>query len=117
TYSNKIIEAFRALQLELHFSKNEIVQLYFNLVPYGGNIEGIKAASVLYFGKPPQLLSLAEITALAIVPNRPSSLQPGIRNEALTAARNEWLTRFREEKLFQDNMISDALNEPPLIKR
>jgi penicillin-binding protein 1C len=117
TYSNKIIEAFRALQLELHFSKNEIVQLYFNLVPYGGNIEGIKAASVLYFGKPPQLLSLAEITALAIVPNRPSSLQPGIRNEALTAARNEWLTRFREEKLFQDNMISDALNEPLLIKR
>ncbi|TDE10034.1 penicillin-binding protein 1C [Dyadobacter psychrotolerans] len=117
TYFNKIIEAFRALQLELHFSKDEIVQLYFNLVPYGGNIEGIKAASLLYFGKPPQLLSLAEITALTIVPNRPSSLRPGTRNEALVLARNEWLLRFQKEGLFQKNIIKDALTEPLSIKR
>jgi len=117
TYFNKIIEAFRALQLELHFSKDEIVQLYFNLVPYGGNIEGIKAASLLYFGKPPQLLSLAEITALTIVPNRPSSLRPGTRNEALVLARNEWLHRFQKEGLFQQNVIQDALIEPLSIKR
>ncbi|WP_221394866.1 penicillin-binding protein 1C [Dyadobacter sp. NIV53] len=117
TYVNKTIEAFRAMQLELHFSKEEILQLYLNLVPYGGNIEGIKAASLLYFGKPPQLLSLAEITALTIVPNRPSSLRPGTRNDALKLARNQWLQRFQKEELFEKNVIQDALNEPLQVKR
>ena len=117
TYLNKLIESFRAIQLELHYSKEEILQLYLNLVPYGGNIEGIKAASLLYFGKAPQLLSLAEITALTIVPNRPSSLRPGTRNEALINARNLWLTRFEEDKLFDKNTIRDAMNEPLVVKR
>ena len=117
TYLNKLIESFRAVQLELHYSKDEILQLYLNLVPYGGNIEGIKAASLLYFGKAPQLLSLAEITALTIVPNRPSSLQPGTKNDALKTARNEWLTRFRKERLFEKNIIQDALEEPLIVKR
>lgn len=117
TYLNKIIEIFRALQLELHFSKSEILQFYFNLVPYGGNIEGIKAASLLYFGKPPQLLSLAEITTLTIVPNRPSSLQPGVQNNALLEARNTWLLRFQDEGLFEEHVIRDAIAEPIHIKR
>ena len=56
-------EMFRALQLELKYSKKEILQLYLNLVPYGGNIEGVKAASLLYFNKNPDHLSLAEITS------------------------------------------------------
>ncbi len=51
TYFNKAIEMFRAFQLELKYSKEEILQLYLNLVPYGGNIEGAKAASLLYFKK------------------------------------------------------------------
>ncbi len=82
TYINKLIEMFRALQLELKYSKNEILQLYLNLVPYGGNIEGVKSASILYFKKsrPP---SLAEITALSIIPNRPSSLVMGKHNERI----------------------------------
>ncbi|MCF2489570.1 penicillin-binding protein 1C [Dyadobacter sp. CY347] len=117
TYLNKILEIHRAFQLELHYSKAEILQMYLNLVPYGGNIEGIKAASLLYFGKPPQLLSLSEITALTIVPNRPSSLRPGTRNDALVAARNQWLRRFEEEGLFEKNIIQDALNEPLVVKR
>lgn len=117
TYLNKIVEVWHALQLELHYSKAEILQFYVNLVPYGGNIEGIKAASLLYFGKQPQLLSLAEITALTIVPNRPSSLRPGTRNEALKTARNQWLLRFGEAGLFEKQVIRDALEEPLNIKR
>ncbi|TKT93724.1 penicillin-binding protein 1C [Dyadobacter frigoris] len=117
TYLNKLTESFRAVQLELHYSKDEILQLYLNLVPYGGNIEGIKAASLLYFGKAPQLLSLAEITALTIVPNRPSSLHPGSRNDALKIARNQWLTRFGKEKLFDSNVIQDAISEPLIVRR
>ncbi|MCE6989134.1 penicillin-binding protein 1C [Dyadobacter sp. CY323] len=117
TYFNKVIEVWKAMQLEMHYSKDEILQMYVNLVPYGGNIEGIKAASLLYFGKPPQLLSLAEITALTIVPNRPSSLRPGSRNDALKNARNQWLMRFEKEGLFDKNVIFDALNEPLKVSR
>ena len=60
TIASKFIECFRAMQLELHFSKNEILQLYINLLPYGGNIQGVKAASFLYLGQEPQALSLAQ---------------------------------------------------------
>src|SRR5688572_27759860 len=74
---SKIIEMFRAFQLEWKYSKDEILQLYLNLVPYGGNLEGVKSASLLYFSKNPDHLSLAEITALSIIPNRPSSLVMG----------------------------------------
>ncbi|GAB3180423.1 penicillin-binding protein 1C [Telluribacter humicola] len=117
TYTSKLIEVIRALQLEWHYSKDEILQLYLNLVPYGGNIEGIKAASLLYFGKPPQLLSLAEITALTIVPNRPSSLQPGRHNTRLREERNRWLRQFEKEALFEKSTIEDALNEPLHVRR
>lgn len=112
SYANKIIEICRALQLEWHYSKLEILQLYLNLVPYGGNIEGVKSASVLYFNKMPNHLSLAEITALSIIPNRPTSLQMGKNNADLVAARNKWLQRFDRARLFNKEDIADALLEP-----
>lgn len=112
TYGNKLIELFRATQLELHFSKDEILQLYLNLIPYGGNVEGLKSASLLYFGKPPALLSLAELTTLTIIPNRPSSLRLGARNALVVQERNRWLRRFRASQLFDDAVITDALHEP-----
>jgi penicillin-binding protein 1C len=55
TYLNKVSEMFRAVQLEMKFSKNEILQLYLNLAPYGGNVEGVKAASLLYYGRMPSV--------------------------------------------------------------
>lgn len=112
TYGSKIIELFRAVQLELFYSKDEILQLYLNLIPYGGNIEGIKSASMLYFGKPPQLLSLAEITTLTIIPNRPSSLRLGVNNNRIVQERNRWLNRFAKTGLFTSEAITDALAEP-----
>jgi penicillin-binding protein 1C len=111
-YGNKLVEIFRALQLELKYNKDEILQLYCNLLPYGGNIEGVKAASYLYFKKNPDHLSLAEITALSIIPNRPSSLVPGKNNEAITKERNRWLKIFATEKFFTAKQIEDALTEP-----
>jgi len=114
---SKIIEAFRALQLELKYSKDEILQLYLNLVPYGGNIEGVKSASQLYFKKNPDHLSLAEITALSIIPNRPSSLVVGKNNDRIIEERNKWLRRFAEEKIFTEREIEDALNEPLIATR
>ncbi|WP_310589044.1 penicillin-binding protein 1C [Fibrella forsythiae] len=112
TYLSKLIEAARAVQLEAHLSKDEILQLYLNLIPYGGNVEGIKSASLIFFGKPPQLLSLAEITTLAIIPNRPSSLRLGDNNAAIVQARNAWLRRFEQAGTFDEKAVQDALNEP-----
>jgi len=60
TYFNKLKEIFRAGQLELKYSKQEILELYLNLIPYGGNIQGVKAAAFFYFRKNPDHLSLAE---------------------------------------------------------
>jgi penicillin-binding protein 1C len=117
TYSNKLIEIFRALQLELHYSKDEILQLYLNLMPYSSNIEGIKSASILYFQKPPQLLSLAEITTLTIIPNRPSSLKLGVKNQYIVQERNRWLRRFQKSKLYDNTIIEDAINEPLTVRR
>lgn len=112
TYINKIVEMFRALQLEHQYTKQEILQLYLNLIPYGGNIEGVKAASVLYFDKLPDRLSIAELTALSIIPNRPQSLQLGENNIYIKKERNKWLKRFERDKLFSKTDIEDALSEP-----
>jgi penicillin-binding protein 1C len=112
TYLSKCIEIFRALQLETKYSKEEILQMYLNLVPYGSNIQGVKSASILYFGKNPDHLSLAEITALSVIPNRPSTLVIGKNNAEIVRERNKWLKRFAAEKIFTEKEISDALNEP-----
>ena len=112
TYWNKLREIFRAFQLEWKYSKDEILQLYLNKVPYGGNIEGVKSASILYFKKNPDHLSLAEITALSIIPNRPSSLVMGKHNDRIIEERNKWLRQFAREKVFTDKEIADALSEP-----
>ncbi len=112
TYGNKLLEMWQAIQLEWHCSKKEILQLYLNLVPYGGNIEGVKSAAVLYFDKAPNHLSIAEITALAIIPNRPTSLGLGRNNGKIETARNQWLKRFQAARIFDHQAIEDALTEP-----
>jgi penicillin-binding protein 1C len=118
TYTNKLVEIFRALQLELTLSKDEILQLYLNLVPYGGNIEGVKAAAALYFGKSPQQLSVAEIAALAMIPNKPTTLSLSKNNkEAITAARNKLLYEYAKNGIFSYEMIEDALEETFVAER
>src|SRR5262245_57829027 len=114
---SKLVEMFRAFQLEWKYSKDEILQMYLNLVPYGGNLEGVKAASLLYFSKNPDHLSLAEITALSIIPNRPSSLVIGKNNELIIQERNRWLRKFARDKVFTAKEIEDALSEPLLASR
>ncbi|TAF31442.1 MAG: penicillin-binding protein 1C [Cytophagales bacterium] len=112
TYWHKMLEIFRAWQLEWHFSKDEILQMYLNLVPYGGNVEGVKSAARLYFQQNPAALSLAQVTALTIIPNRPSSLAFGQNDPYIEQERNKWLKRFAQEGLFEADVIEDALKEP-----
>ena len=117
SYLNKLWEMFRAIQLELAYSKVEILQMYLNLVPYGGNIEGVKSAALLYFDQMPNKLSLAQIVTLAIIPNRPTSLVIGKNNKLIIQERNKWLNRFKKANLFTDEVIQGALDEALLAER
>jgi len=72
----KILQIFRALQLNKHFSKQQILQAYFNLAPYGRNIEGIAAASLIYFNKAAADLSLPEALTLSVIPQNPVHRNP-----------------------------------------
>ncbi len=112
TVWSKCIEMFRAWQIERRYSKDEILQLYLNLVPYGGNIEGVKSASLLYYGRLPNTLSLAQIVALSIIPNRPTSLRIGMNDDVLVRERNRWLRRMLKDEVFSETDILDALAEP-----
>jgi penicillin-binding protein 1C len=116
-YINKCIEIFRAFQLELHYSKDEIFEMYLNKAPYGGNIEGVKAASLLYFNRQPIHLSIAQIALLAIVPNRPVTMRPGKNDDLLLLYRNKWLYKLNDAGVFTSSEINDALKEPLGAKR
>lgn len=70
-FSGKVWQIIRALQLEMHYSKDEILEAYLNLAPYGGNIEGVGAASLIYFNKPADKLTLPEVLTLSIIPQNP----------------------------------------------
>jgi penicillin-binding protein 1C len=79
TVSGKILQILRALQLTRHYSKERILEAYFNLAPYGRNIEGIGAASLIYFGKRPKDLTFPEAMALAVIPQNPSARCPSTK--------------------------------------
>lgn len=102
TFSGKLIQVLRALQLEWYLSKDEILELYFNLAPYGGNIEGVTAASWFYFNKPPSKLNWTEAIALAIAPKSPNAYRPD--RFPITAQRH---CQKLAEKLIQKNKISE----------
>lgn len=112
TIKNKLIEVFRAFQLELRLSKDEILSLYCSLAPYEGNLEGLQAASLMFFGKDARHLSVSESAILAIIPNRPNSLSPFKNQQQLTAARNLWLKKLKEEERITESDFEDAIREP-----
>lgn len=89
TIRGKLEQMLRALELERHYTKNQILEAWFNLAPYGGNIEGIGAASELYLGKAPAKLSLPESVAFSVIPQSPArrTLHRDADNRALTAAQ------------------------------
>src|SRR5260370_41145689 len=69
----KLRQAVRAIELERQLSKDQILDLYLALAPFGGNLEGIRSASIAYFGKEPKRLSLAESALLVALPQSPET--------------------------------------------
>lgn len=112
TLQNKFIEMFRALQLELTYTKSEILTFYFNMLPYGGNIVGSGAAARLYFNKPQSALSLGEAALLAAIPNSPERLRLDRFPERARKARKKVLLRMRDAGKISEQQLQEALQEP-----
>ena len=117
TYLKKIEEMFRAFQLEIHYSKKEILEMYLSMLPYGGNVEGVKAASYIYFNRPPSKLSLAQAILMAVIPNDPNNLRVDLNKSNAIVMRNKWIQKFIKKGVFKKSDLLDALNEPLDAKR
>lgn len=95
--SGKFRQVFRALQLEYHLDKSQILDIYLQRAPFGGVIEGVEAASYSYLGKSASTLSLAEAALLAVLPQAPSRLRPDRNPEAAQKARDKVLERLQQQ--------------------
>jgi penicillin-binding protein 1C len=89
----KLIQMVRALQLEERYSKDEILSMYLTLAPFGGNIEGVRVASLTYFGKEPAQIDLAEAALLVALPQSPVKQRPDRHAIRAEAGRNKVLSR------------------------
>src|SRR5213596_29791 len=110
TLAGKLVQMARALQLERHYSKNEILTIYINYAPMVGVLEGVEAASRAYLGKSSNRLTHAEAGLLTVLPQLPSRLRPDRYAERAQLARDKVLRRMKGQ--WPDAAISDALTEP-----
>ncbi len=93
TGGGKLRQMARARQLEAALSKTEILRLYLRLAPFGGNVEGVRAASLTYFGREPRRLSVGEAALLVALPQSPEARRPDRNPRAAERARNRVLAR------------------------
>ena len=116
TIPSKLIEMHRAIQLERRLTKKEILELYLTLTPYGGNLEGIRAASWAYFGREPNQLTDDQIALLIALPQSPEVRRPDLRPENAIAARAVILDRMASLDLISASRAEEA-KEMPLPER
>ena len=112
TLFQKAKEALLALRLESVRSKNEILNLYAENAPYGGNIVGLEAACWRYFARTPSELTWAEAATLAVLPNSPALVRPGRNQKRLQEKRNRLLRHLRSIGKLSDDDLRLALLEP-----
>lgn len=108
----KLRQMTRALQLERALSKDEILELYVNLAPFGGNLEGVRAASWAYFGQEPRGLTLAQIALLVALPQSPEARRPDRSAAAARRARDRVLARVATPAFASAEETSRARAEP-----
>ncbi|HAQ33967.1 MAG TPA: penicillin-binding protein 1C, partial [Alphaproteobacteria bacterium] len=111
TLGSKIVESWRALQLERRLSKDEILELYLSLAPYGGNLEGIRAASWAYFGREPERLTAEQIALLVALPQSPEVRRPDLRPANARTARAAILDRLAASSLLTPARAGEAAGE------
>ena len=108
----KLHQMVRALEIERRLTKDQILNLYLTLAPYGGNLEGIRAASIAYFGKEPKRLSLAESALLVALPQSPETRRLDRHPGAARAARDRVLDRMVEERQLSEEDAAQAKAVP-----
>ncbi len=108
----KIRQMLRAVELERRFGKREILNLYLSLAPYGGNLEGLRAATWSYFGKEPRRLTLSERALLVSLPQSPETRRPDRHAANLARVRESVLARAVAEGLATPDEAEQARSEP-----
>ncbi len=112
TFGGKARQLWRALQLEWHLSKRDILTLYLNRAPFGGTLQGIGAASWAYLGKSPAQMSYAEAALLAVLPQAPSRLRPDRWSGRAQAARDKVLDRMVSQGVWSAAQVKESREEP-----
>ena len=112
TIPGKVVEAFRSLQMEADHDKDEILESWLNLAPFGGNLVGVEAASQGWFGKPARECTLAEAALLVGLPNSPERFRPDIHPEAAMRRRAVVLDRMVTAGLIDDDRRRRAALAP-----
>lgn len=113
----KLRQIFRALQIERRLDKPEILRLYLTLAPYGGNIEGLRAASLAWFGREPRHLPPAMAAMLIALPQAPETRRPDRHPEAARAARDRVLERLVSAGVLEEDVAEAARREPAPDRR
>lgn len=111
SFGGKLQQLLRSLQLEWHLDKTQILELYLNIAPFGGTVEGVQAASFTYLNKSSLRLSHAEAALLAVLPQAPSRYRPDIHPQAAAAARDKVLQRMLDLAVWSAEDIAGAKQE------
>ncbi len=112
SWAAKLRQMVRAVALERALTKDEILSLYLSLAPYGGNLEGVRAASLAYFGREPRRLTLGEAAMLVALPQSPEQRRPDRSLEAARRARDRVLERAAAAGVVASHEIARAAREP-----
>ncbi len=102
SFTAKLLQIARAVQIERRLDKRQILELYLTHAPYGGNLEGVRAASLAYFGKEPRRLSVAEAALLVALPQSPEGRRPD---------RHLKTARVARERVLQRSAVADVTGE------
>ena len=114
----KLCQMVRALEIERQLTKDQILDLYLALAPYGGNLEGIRAASIAYFGKEPKRLSLAESALLVALPQSPETRRVDRYPDVARAARDRVLDRMVEDgRVSDEDAVSAKAMPVPRLRK
>lgn len=112
TLTGKLQQMLRALQLEWHLDKRQILTLYCNIAPFGGTIEGVQAASFTYLNKPASDLTHAEAALLAVLPQSPTRYRPDLNPALAQTARDKVLDRLAAFGQWPAELVEQAKLEP-----
>lgn len=108
----KLLQILRALQLERRYAKEEILEIYLTLAPYGSNIEGVRSAAFAYFGKPPTHLLPSEAALLVALPQKPKLWTSKGFLASTKKARNKVLSLAFQKGILEQKTYQIALKEP-----